>query len=347
MKILVTGAEGFICGHLIPELLQAGHEVVGVDNMSRYGKTLHAYDDHPRYTFVPSDIRDPDQLRDLAMDCEQLVAGAGLVGRSHSLSELAYDLLAENERINAATFDAAIDACLDGQLKRIVVLSSTMVYESATIFPTPEGAERKSPPPVSTYGFQKLAAEYFALGAWEQYRLPYSIIRPSSPVGRSERRALRGLPNDAAPPSKLATNHALPDLVIKMLTGQDPVHITGEGTQMRNYIAVGDLVRGIRLAMELPEAVNQDFNLGTSKGISILEVAERIWRKIHGPEREFRYVSDTPFRYDVPYSVPDIRKAKAVLGFEATTTLDAMLDDIIAWIREELATGGLTPQTRA
>ncbi|HWS13245.1 MAG TPA: NAD(P)-dependent oxidoreductase [Rhodocyclaceae bacterium] len=350
MRVLCTGAAGFICSYLIPELLEAGHEVIGIDDRSRYGGSAHAYDAHPRYRFVAGDVRDTDLLRELALDCDQIVGGAGLVGRMHSLSELAYDLLAENERINASTFDAAIDACLDGHLERAIVLSSTMVYESAAVFPTPEGAERKSPPPISTYGFQKLASEYFALGAWEQYRLPYTIIRPSSPVGRGERRGLHGLGGEGdakAQPGKLATNHAVPDLVIKILTGQDPLHLTGEGTQVRNYIAASDLARGIRLAMESPDAVNQDFNLGTSKGISVLELAERIWRKIHGPAREFRYVSDTPYRYDVPYRVPDIRKARAVLGFEAAVSLDAMLDDVIAWIREEIASGGLTPQTRA
>jgi len=176
-------------------------------------------------------------MRELAMEADQIVATAGLLDRSASLHELAYDLLAENERIIASTFDAAIDAYLDGHLERIVVLSSTMVYESATMFPTPEGAQRTSPPPVSTYGFRKLASEYFALGAWEQYRLPYTILRPSSPVGIGERDSLR-LPGEEGR-GKLATNHVIPDLATKVISGQDPVHIYGEGDQIRSFIAVG------------------------------------------------------------------------------------------------------------
>jgi nucleoside-diphosphate-sugar epimerase len=347
MKVLCTGAAGFICSYLIPELLEAGHEVVGVDDLSRYGATALAYGGHPQFRLVQGDARDAAFLAELAHDCDQLVAAAALVGRMHTLSELAYDLLAENERLNAAAFDAAIDASLDGRLQRIVVLSSTMVYESAAVFPTPEGAERRSPPPESTYGFQKLATEYFARGAWEQYRLPYTILRPSSPVGRGGRGALQRLPQGAAGRSKLATNHAVPDLVIKILRGQDPVHLSGAGTQMRNYIAARELARGIRLAMESPDAVNQDFNLGTTKAISVVDLTARIWRRIHGPDRPFRYVSDEDYRYDVPYRVPDVRKAKAVLGFEATTTLDQMIDDVIAWIREEIASGELTEATRA
>lgn len=345
MKVLATGAAGFICTHLIPDLLDAGHEVVGVDDGSRYGRTHHEYDDHPKYRFEAVDVRDTDALRELAMDADQIVAGAGLVGRSASLHELAYDLLAENERIVASTFDAAIDAYLDGHLERIVVLSSTMVYESATVFPTPEGAQRTSPPPVSTFGFQKLSTEMFALGAWEQYRLPYTILRPSSPVGQGERRVLTGLTRDDRA-GKLATNHVVPDLVIKIMSGQDPVHIYGEGAQVRSFISVHDLAKGIRMAMELPEAINNDFNLCRGKGITILELARKIWAKLR-PDDEFRYVSDTPYPYDVPYRVPDVRKARAVLGYEATTPLNDMLDEVIGWIRAELDAGVLTAETRA
>jgi nucleoside-diphosphate-sugar epimerase len=346
MKVLATGAAGFICTHLIPDLLDAGHEVVGVDDLSRYGRTHHEYDDHPRYRFEACDVRDTDRLRELAMEADQIVAGAGLVGRSASLHELAYDLLAENERIMASTFDAAIDAYLDGHLERIVVLSSTMVYESATVFPTPEGTQRTSPPPVSTFGFQKLASEMFALGAWEQYRLPYTILRPSSPVGQGERRLFTGLDPADGRAGKLATNHVVPDLVIKVLSGQDPLHIYGEGAQVRSFISVHDLAKGIRMAMESPEAVNNDFNLCRGKGITILELAQKIWAKLR-PGEPFRYVSDTPYPYDVPYRVPDVRKAKAVLGFEATTPLNDMLDEVIAWIRVELDAGVLTAETRA
>ncbi len=130
-------------------------------------------------------------MRELAADCDQVVAAAAMIGGISYFHEFAYDLLAENERILASTFDAAIAARKAGHLQRVIVVSSSMVYESATVFPTPEGAQFTSPPPVSTYGFQKLASEYFAKGAWEQFKLPYTIVRPFNCVGIGERRAVR------------------------------------------------------------------------------------------------------------------------------------------------------------
>ena len=340
MRILVTGAAGFINGYLVPELLEAGHHVVGLDDFSKYGRLTKSYDDHPRYQFVEGDAKDTGLMRELAADCDQVVAAAAMIGGISYFHEFAYDLLAENERILASTFDAAIAAHRDGHLSRIIVVSSLMVYESATVFPTPEGAQLTSPPPISTYGFQKLASEYFGKGALEQYGLPYTIVRPFNCVGIGERRALRDT-DIMSGNVKLALSHVVPDLVLKVLRGQDPLHILGDGSQVRHYTYGGDLAHGIRLAMESDATVNEDVNLSTAQSTSVLELASCIWRKIHGPDREFRYVSDEPFEYDVQLRVPDVRKARDLLGFEATTSLDTMLDEVIPWIRGEVEAGRL------
>jgi UDP-glucose 4-epimerase len=340
MKILVTGAAGFINGYLVPDLLDAGHEVIGLDDFSKYGRLTKSYDDHPRYRFVEGDAKDAPLMRELAVDCDQVVAAAAMIGGISYFHEFAYDLLAENERILAATFDAAIAAHRDGHLERITVISSSMVYESATEFPTPEGTQLTSPPPISTYGFQKLASEYFAKGALEQYRLPYTIVRPFNCVGIGERRAVRDT-DIMSGNVKLALSHVVPDLVLKVLKGQDPLHILGDGSQVRHYTYGGDLARGIRLAMESPEALNNDFNLSTARSTTVLELAECIWSKVHGDGRPFSHVSDPPFEHDVQLRVPDVRKSKEILGFEATTSLETMLDEVIPWIREEVAVGRL------
>ena len=340
MRVLVTGAAGFICGYLVEELLAAGHEVVGLDNFSKYGRVTKSYDTHPRYRLVEGDAKDVALMTELAADVDQVVAAAAMIGGISYFHEFAFDLLAENERILASTFEAAIASHKAGRLRRIVVLSSSMVFESTTVFPTPEGAERTSPPPISTYGFQKLASEYFAHGAWEQYQLPYTILRPFNCVGIGERRAVRDT-DIMSGNVKLALSHVVPDLALKTLKGQDPLHILGDGSQVRHYTYGGDLAHGIRLAMESDAAVNDDFNLSTAASTTVLELAEAIWGAVHGDGRPFHYVSDPPFEHDVQLRVPDVRKASRVLGFEATTGLDTMLGEVIPWIRDELEAGRL------
>ncbi len=338
MKVLVTGSAGFIAGYLVQELLDHGYQVVGVDNFSKYGKVSKSYDAHPKYRLVEGDCRDPALLKELAADCDHLVAGAARIGGISYFHQYAYDLLADNERIAAATFDAAIWAHRERKLKKITVISSSMVFENATEFPTPEGHQRQCPPPSSTYGFQKLACEYFAQGASQQYRLPYTIVRPFNCVGVGEKRALGGV-EIASGNVKLAMSHVVPDLVQKVLKGQDPLHLLGDGGQVRHYTYGGDLARGIRLCIEHPRAQNEDFNLSTAESTTVLALAEVIWRKVHGPDRPFRYVSDPPFEHDVQRRVPDTRKAKEWLGFEAGTPLSAMLDEVIPWIRREVEQG--------
>ena len=338
MKVLVTGAAGFICGYLVAELLDAGHEVVGVDNFSKYGRVSRTFDNDPRYRLVEGDAKDAGLLHRLALDCDHIVAGAAMIGGISYFHEFAYDLLAENERISAATFDAALNAFRDGRLQKITVLSSSMVFESASVFPTPEGAQMTSPPPRSTYGFQKLATEYFARGAHEQYSLPFTILRPFNCVGIGERRALRDSDVNSGN-VKLAMSHVVPDLVQKVLKGQDPLHILGDGSQVRHYTYGGDLARGIRLAIESERALNEDFNLSTARSTTVRELAEIVWRKIQGKDRPLRVVSDRPYEHDVQMRVPDVAKARDVLGFEATTPLEEVLDEVIPWIRDEIEAG--------
>jgi UDP-glucose 4-epimerase len=340
MKVLVTGAAGFIAGYLVDELLAAGHEVVGLDNLSKYGPVARSFDAHPRYRGVVGDAKDPALVGALLDGCDHLVAGAAIIGGIALFHERAYDLIAENERLTAAAFDAAIAAWRDGGLAKITVVSSSMVFENAETFPTPEGEQRRCPPPRSTYGFQKLATEYFAQGAHEQYGLPFTIVRPFNCVGIGERRA-RDDRDVYSGNVKLAMSHVVPDLVQKVLKGQDPLHLLGDGRQVRHYTYGGDLARGIRLAIESPAALNEDFNLSTAVSTTVLELAELVWRKIRGGADPLRVVFDSPFPYDVRRRVPSVEKARRMLGFEATTSLSEALDEIIPWVRAQVASGGI------
>ncbi len=338
-KVLVTGSAGFIGGYVVEELLGRGDDVVALDDLSKYGKLVRSYDDSPRYRFVEGNARDARLLTGLLADCDHFIAGAAMIGGISYFHAYAYDLLATNERILAGSCDAAIAArAAGGPLQKVTYLSSSMVFESTDRWPSKEGDERLVPPPLSSYGFQKLAVEYFARAAWDQYQLPYTIVRPFNCVGIGEGRAL----GDAEVLSgnvKLAMSHVVPDLVQKVLKGQDPLHLLGSGAQIRHYTYGGDLARGILAAMDHPAALNEDFNLSTARSTTVLELAEIIWRKIHGPEVPLRVVHDAAFEHDVARRVPDVSKAQAVLGFAATTDLDSMLDEVIPWIRKAMDDG--------
>ena len=336
--VVVTGSAGFIGGYLVEELLSRDYSVVGVDNFSKYGRVRKSYDGHPHYRLVDGDARDAGLMTGLLTDADHFVAGAAMIGGISYFHTYAYDLLATNERIIAASCDTAIAAHRSGRLKKVTYLSSSMVFESASSWPSYEGQERECPPPLSSYGFQKLAVEYFARAAHDQYRLPFTIVRPFNCVGIGESRAL-GDEEIMSGNVKLAMSHVVPDLVQKVLKGQDPLHILGDGSQIRHYTYGGDLARGIADTLEHPDALNEDFNLSTAQSTTVLELADVIWQKIKGAGVPLHVVHDEPFAHDVQRRVPGTDKARRVLGFEATTSLSAMLDEVIPWIRQAIGDG--------
>lgn len=338
--VLVSGSAGFIGGYLVEELISRGYQVVGVDNFSKYGRVSRSYDDHPAYQLVEGDAADLGLMTSLLTECDHFIAGAAMIGGISYFHCYPYDLLARNERITTASCDAAIAAHQSGRLRKVTYISSSMVFESADYWPSYEGQQLEIPPPHSSYGFQKLAVEYFARAAWEQYQLPYTIVRPFNCVGVGESRA-QGDVEILSGNVRLAMSHAVPDLVQKALKGQDPLHILGSGDQVRHYTYGGDLACGIVTAMEHPEALCEDFNLSTVQGTTVRELAAMIWKKVIGPGRELRIVRDDPFEHDVQRRIPSTEKAKRVLGFEAQTTLDEMLDEVIPWIADAIKSGAI------
>lgn len=337
-KVLVTGSAGFIGGYLVTELLERGYAVTGLDNLSKYGEVTRSFDDFENYDFVEGDASDPELVGELLQDCSYLIAGAALIGGISYFHTYAYDLLAKNERIISSTCDAAIKAHDEGMLEKVLYISSSMVFESTDRWPSREGDQLDVPPPHSSYGFQKLAVEYFARAAWDQYKLPYTIVRPFNCVGIGERRAL-GDKTITSGNVELAMSHVVPDLVQKIVKGQDPLILLGDGSQVRHYTYGADLARGIVTAMAHPDAMNDDFNLSTAQSTTVLELAKVIWRKIKGPDVPFAWEASDPFTHDVQKRIPDVDKAAKVIGFEALTPLEEMLDEVIPWIEKAVVDG--------
>ena len=300
---------------------------------------MKSYDNHPDYDFVEGDARDVDLMTKLLSDCDHFIAGAALIGGISYFHAYAYDLLATNERIMASECDAAIEAHRNGKLKKVTYLSSSMVFESTEHWPSKEGDERKIPPPLSSYGFQKLAVEYFAKAAWDQYQLPYTIIRPFNCVGIGEGRAL-GDVEIASGNVKLAMSHVVPDIVQKIVKGQDPLHILGEGNQIRHYTYGGDLAKGIVECMSPGRGLQQRLqhlhpgkHQRSGAGRGDLEEDQGRRPADPGQRRGLR-----------------VRRAEAGAGrpegqgrarLRVHHQLDVMLDEVIPWVTEAVHDGRL------
>jgi nucleoside-diphosphate-sugar epimerase len=339
-NILWTGSHGFIAGYAITKLLEQGHRVWGIDNFWKYGETVKEYDNHPNFTFIKGDAKDVSLLKKIMVENEihLFVAGAAIIGGITLFHDLAYDILAENEKLTCAAFDVCIDVYKNYTFfEKILLISSSMVYENVSHYPSKEEDIMNFPPPSSTYGFQKLAVEYFAKGAFEQYQLPYTIIRPFNAIGVGEKRAI--YENEIYSGNiKMAMSHVLPDLVQKIYKGQFPVHILGSGNQIRHYTYAGDLADGIIKAMFDVKALNNDFNISTNQGHSVIELAEAVW-KFLGNTEPIQFINDTPYIWDVQKRIPDTKKAKDILGVECTSTLEDSLQEIIPWIIEQIKLG--------
>lgn len=337
-KVIVTGSQGFIGSYICLELLSKGYKIIGIDNYSKYGYVERSHDDHPNFTLLEMDVcglkKKRHEIFELLKDADYIIAAAAMIGGISYFHKYAYDLLANNERIMASTFDLAIELYREQSLNKIVVISSSMVFESTSCYPTPEGEEKRCPPPLSTYGFQKLATEYFCYGANEQYNLPYTIIRPFNCVGVGEDEAL-GEDEMIIGNMKMLLSHVLPDLIYKSLhlESTDKLPILGEGNQVRHYTNGKDIAKGIVLAMESDAALNEDFNISTSQPTSVKQLAELVWKKIHGTNLELEICK--PFEYDVQIRSPDVSKAKKLLGFEAKISLEDSINEVIEWMKEQ------------
>ena len=307
--ILVTGGCGFIGSEVVRQLLAAGHKVRIADNLSKpSAKPI------PGAEFVKADLASPSDAREVMRGvrvCVNLAARIGGIGYFHRLPAT---ILSENNQIYSSTFEAAAAE----KIERMVFVSSSMVFESATSFPSREDELLKLPPPFTAYGFSKLIGEWYCRAFHEQYGLNYTIIRPFNAIGPEEEAG-----------DEVGDAHVIPDLVKKIRTGQYPLELLGDGNQTRCFTHVSDIARGLIMAMDSPNAVNQDFNLGNSEEITMLELARRLY-ELCGDQRPFKVTHVPGFPSDIRRRVPDGSKAEKVLGWAPRVTLEEGLREVLA-----------------
>lgn len=314
-KVLVTGGCGFIGSEVVKQLLAKSYQVRIADDLSKSESRLKAKCEFLRIDLTNQRVADKAFA---GMDiCINLAAKIGGIGYFHKYPAT---ILSENNRIYSATFAAAVKH----KISRMIYISSSMVFESTTRFPSKEADVKIIPPPLSAYGFSKLTGEWYCKAFWDEYRLPYSICRPFNAYGINE-----------YPGEEVGYAHVIPDLVKKILRGDYPLEILGNGQQTRSFTHVADLARGIITVMESPKAKNEDFNLASSREIKIIDLAKYLWG-LCGRKEKFKVKLVPGFAYDIQRRSPDVSKLKKFLGWKAEVKLEDGLMEIINWLKTKL-----------
>lgn len=322
-KALVTGVAGFVMSHVAAELLEHGWSVVGLDNYQSHGAAQLDFVGHPHYTHVIGDARDGQLLGRLLDDCSDCIAGAAHCGGSGYLRDRSYEIYRDNQRLTEAAVEAALAHHARGRLRRLTLISSSMVFEQAHSFPVADVDQ--IPAPRQGYGFQKLAAQRLAEAAALQYGLPYGVLIYFNHAGPG-RYAGASVPR--------LPEQVLPELARRILASGAPVEIWGDGQQRRHFTHGRDLARGTRLALDAPAAAGRALQIASPESTTVLQAARSLWQLLR-PDQEFAYSLRGPVAGDVLTQMPDCQPARELLGFEACHSLRDILQEIVAAIRQE------------
>jgi UDP-glucose 4-epimerase len=315
-RVLVTGGAGTIGSAVVRRLLSdPDWEVRIADHRPapawmREGCELHE-----------GDLRDLDVARAALQGCTHVIHLAAIVGGIANFHKLPFTLT----EVNNALTGAIVHAAVEQDVERFTYVSSSMVFERATDFPTAEIHLDSCPPPRSAYGFSKLAGEVYTRAAHDQHGLRFTICRPFNAYG----------PGELPDPQEPGIAHAVPDLINKVLSGQRPLEIFGSGEQTRTLTHVDDIADGIVTAMASPAGENEDFNVSASEEHSVAAIAALIWEAC-GEDPDRLALKHLPsFTVDVQRRWPSVAKARDLLGWQARIDLRDGLAGTVAWLRQQ------------
>jgi UDP-glucose 4-epimerase len=318
-RVLVTGGAGTIGAAVVRRLLtDPSYEVRVSDQRDapqwmREGCEVHT-----------GDLRVPEQARKAMRGCEQVIHLAAIVGGIGNFHRLPHTLT----EVNNALYNAVIRAALDLEVERFTYVSSSMVFEQAELFPTPEDYLPRCPTPISAYGFSKLTGEVYCRAAHDEHGLPFTICRPFNAYGPGE------MPDDEP-----GIAHAVPDLIKKVLSGQRPLQIFGSGEQTRTLTHVDDVADGVVTAMSSPAGLNEDFNISAARELTVAEIARIIWEACGEDPEELELEHLPTFAVDVQRRWPSVEKAQRLLGWHARIELEDGIAATVRWLRSLGNTG--------
>ena len=317
--ILVTGGAGFIGSAVVRRLLRDRHTVRVVDDLSKGYVNLES--DAP-VEFIKADLRDRAETERVVEGIDVCFHLAAKIGGIKYFHDYPATILDENNLMLSSVFRAAVK-----HGTKIVYISSSMVFERTSIFPSPEDAVFESPPPVTHYGFSKLVGEYYCRAFNEEYGVRYTICRPFNAYGPGEH-----------PEDEPGIAHVIPDLARKVLNGDYPLEIMGSGQQQRCFTYIEDIADGIVTAGLHPKSENDDFNIGEDTPTTVEQLAHRIW-ELSGRSEPFQLAHTPALEHDIQRRIPDISKTARVLGWRPKISLDEGLRRTIDWLRTSVPAG--------
>jgi UDP-glucose 4-epimerase len=312
-RVLVTGGAGTIGAAVVRRLLADPAYEVRVSDQRlapqwmREGCEVHT-----------GDLREIDQARAATQGCTHVIHLAAIVGGIANFHKLPHTLT----EVNNALYNAVMRAALETDLERFVYVSSSMVFERAELFPTPEDYLPSCPVPLSAYGYSKLTGEVYCRAAHAEHGLPFTICRPFNAYGPGE-----------MPDAEPGIAHAVPDLIEKVLSGQRPLQIFGSGEQTRTLTHVEDIADGVVAAMGSPAGLNEDFNISASREMTVAEIAAVIWEACGEDPEQLELEHLPTFAVDVQRRWPSVEKAHRLLGWQARISVEDGIAATVSWLR--------------
>src|SRR3954452_17969101 len=314
-RVLVTGGAGTIGAAVVRRLIRDPEWEVRVSDQRtppqwmREGCEVHT-----------GDLRDLDEARRATEGCSHVIHLAAIVGGIANFHKLPYTLT----EVNAALYNGVVGLGPDDDVEPRVYVSSSMVFERATEYPTTEEHIWQCPVPRSAYGSSKLTGEFYVRAAHDEHGLQYTICRPFNAYGPGE------MPEDEA-----SIEHAVPDLIRKclQLPPGAPLPIFGDGTHTRTLTHIDDIADGIVAAMASPAAVNEDFNVSASEELTVAEIARIIWEETGRDPEAFALDPQPTFDVDVVRRWPSVEKAERLLGWKARIGVREGIRETTDWLR--------------
>jgi UDP-glucose 4-epimerase len=317
MKILVTGACGSLMRAVVPRLLEQGHEVRGVDNYARYG-----YEEPPAgIEFIAGDLTDEATVRQVVQGVDGVIQAAAQIYGVTGFHRYQADILQRDTMLHGLILRHALAA----GVQRVVYISSSMVYERQA-----DAARECDVPnllvPLTDYGLSKLVGERLSRAFAAQYGLAFTIWRPFNIIGLHERAA--GYDPGVC--------HVFADFIQRIVhEQQNPMLILGSGQQVRCFTWIEDVAEAIATHSFSSNTKNDDFNLGNPEPVTMLELAQRIYRLYYEligrePTQPLTFTHVPSFADDVQVRIPAIDKAVKRLGWRPQVKLDEMLRRCIA-----------------